>query len=128
MLSILHFKTLQHYSQLSHCFTTRYYERDITTAQGQEYFLKSYQSNQSNFILPKQVHGSKIQVIQDKDSLSNNKRDVADAIITNWKNIWIGVLVADCFPILMFEPVVNVIAIIHAGWRGIDQNIHLKTM
>lgn len=128
MLSILHFKTLQHYSQLSHCFTTRYYERDITTAQGQEYFLKSYQSNQSNFILPKQVHGSKIQVIQDKDSLSNNKRDVADAIITNWKNIWIGVLVADCFPILMFEPVVNVIAIIHAGWRGIDQKIHLKTM
>lgn len=128
MSSILHFKILKHFPQLSHCLTTRHYERDITTAQGQEYFLKSYQFDQSNFILPKQVHGSEIQVIEDKGLLLSNKQFAADAVITKRKNIWIGVLVADCFPILIFEPSVNVIAVIHAGWRGIEQNIHLKTL
>jgi YfiH family protein len=128
MSSILHFKILKHFPQLSHCLTTRHYEGDITTARGQEYFLKSYQFDQSNFILPKQVHGSEIQVIEDKGLLLSNKQFVADAVITKRKNIWIGVLVADCFPILIFEPSVNVIAVIHAGWRGIEQNIHLKTL
>ncbi|NLJ47986.1 MAG: peptidoglycan editing factor PgeF [Candidatus Atribacteria bacterium] len=128
MARILHFKILNHFPQLSHCFTTRQYERDITTTQGQEYFLKSYQSEQTNFILPKQVNGFGIQVIKDKSSFLNNRQFVADAIITNQKNIWIGILVADCFPILIFEPSINVIAVIHAGWKGIDQNIHLKTL
>lgn len=128
MLSILHFKTLKHYPQLSHCLTTRHFEWDITTTQGQEYFLKNNQSDQSNFILPKQVHGSEIQVIKDEGSLLNNKQFTADAVITNRRNIWIGILVADCFPILVFDPSVNVIAVIHAGWRGIEQNIHLKTL
>ncbi|HCU22623.1 MAG TPA: hypothetical protein DF698_07030 [Candidatus Atribacteria bacterium] len=128
MSSILHFKILKHFHQLSHCLTTRHYERDITTAQGQEYFLKSYQFDQSNFILPKQVHGSEIQVVKNEDSLLNKKQFEADAVITNQMNVWIGILVADCFPILMFEPSVNVIAVIHAGWRGVEQNIHLKVL
>lgn len=128
MLRILCFKTLKLFSQLTHCLTTRHYERDITTNQGQEYFLKSNQSDQFNFILPKQVHGSKIQVVKNENLLLNKKQFEADAIITNQMNVWIGILVADCFPILAFDPSVNTIAVIHAGWRGIDQNIHLKTI
>ena len=128
MLRILCFKTLKLFSQLTHCLTTRHYERDITTNQGQEYFLKSNQSDQFNFILPKQVHGSKIQVVKNENLLLNKKQFEADAVITNQMNVWIGILVADCFPILMFEPSVNVIAVIHAGWRGVEQNIHLKAL
>lgn len=42
----------------------------------------------------------------------------ADSIITNLPNILIGVLTADCCPILLYEDSVGYIAAIHAGWRG----------
>lgn len=42
----------------------------------------------------------------------------ADAIITNLPNILIGVLTADCCPILLYEDSLGYIAAIHAGWRG----------
>ena len=40
----------------------------------------------------------------------------SDYIITDQKNIAIGVLTADCLPIILVES--QVCAVIHAGWRG----------
>ncbi|MBF0342935.1 MAG: peptidoglycan editing factor PgeF [Nitrospirae bacterium] len=52
---------------------------------------------------------------------------VADAVITDREGILIGVRVADCVPIVVFDPRRRVIAAIHAGWRGVAQGI-LKTV
>ena len=41
-----------------------------------------------------------------------------DAIITDLKNVAIGVVTADCAPILLWDEKNNIIAAIHAGWRG----------
>jgi polyphenol oxidase len=51
-----------------------------------------------------------------------------DALITNKKNIFLQILVADCTPILLFDPVHEVIAAIHAGWRGTANTIVQKTL
>lgn len=51
-----------------------------------------------------------------------------DALITNKKNIFLQILVADCTPILLFDPVHEVIAAIHAGWRGTANAIVQKTL
>jgi YfiH family protein len=51
-----------------------------------------------------------------------------DALITNKKNIFLQILVADCTPILLFDPIHEVVAAIHAGWRGTVNAIVQKTL
>ncbi len=43
---------------------------------------------------------------------------VADAVVTGRKGVLIGVLVADCVPVLLYDPVKKVAGAVHAGWRG----------
>lgn len=42
----------------------------------------------------------------------------ADAVATKAPGIALGVLTADCAPVLLLEPDAKVIAVAHAGWRG----------
>lgn len=42
----------------------------------------------------------------------------ADAIVSNTPGLVIGVLTADCAPVLMADPDAGVVAAAHAGWRG----------
>ncbi|NBU35582.1 MAG: peptidoglycan editing factor PgeF [Bacteroidetes bacterium] len=51
-----------------------------------------------------------------------------DALMTDKKNIFLQILVADCTPILLFDPVKEVIAAIHAGWRGTVKGIIPRTL
>ena len=41
-----------------------------------------------------------------------------DAIVTKIKNVGIGILTADCAPILLYDPQKKIIGCIHSGWRG----------
>ena len=42
------------------------------------------------------------------------------------KNIGIGILTADCAPILILDIKKKIIAAIHAGWKGAYKNIVIK--
>ena len=52
----------------------------------------------------------------------------ADALITNVKNVAIGVLTADCVPILIYDKKLKIISAVHAGWRGAYKNIIEKVI
>ncbi len=45
-------------------------------------------------------------------------RPKADAVITSAPGLAIGVLTADCAPVLLADPDAKVVAAAHAGWRG----------
>lgn len=47
----------------------------------------------------------------------------SDGIITNQPNIAIGILTADCVPLLLSDEKNNLIGAIHCGWQGIYKNI-----
>ena len=67
----------------------------------------------------RQVHGNDILIIDEPNAdVSHFHKVESDAIITDQKNIMIGVLVADCYPVLLFDPVKEVAAVVHVGWRG----------
>ena len=75
-----------------------------------------------NIFLLNQIHSDKFVYIN-KNFKFNKKKIKADAIITDQRNIPIGVLTADCVPILLYENRKNMIAAIHAGWKGAFKGI-----
>ena len=77
--------------------------------------LKKLKSNTKKIHLPKQIHSNKFYFIKNK-SIKN--RFKCDALITKQINTPIGVLTADCAPIVLFDPNKEIISVIHAGWRG----------
>lgn len=54
--------------------------------------------------------------------------DGYDALITNRPGLLIGVTVADCVPILIYDREGQAVAAIHAGWRGTVGHIVTKTL
>jgi len=70
-----------------------------------------------NLIIPKQMHSEKVLIIKDKDS---DDRD-ADALVTDRRDIYIGVRTADCLALALLSK--NLIGVIHAGWRGLLKGI-----
>jgi len=76
--------------------------------------------------LPVQKHTDDIIVIKEREMI--DKKVVADAVITDLKDIAIGVKTADCVPVLLYDKKRNVIAAVHSGWRGTSKNIVGKTV
>lgn len=75
----------------------------------------------------KQIHSDKI-LKYDRKSSESVKDEEGDAIITNEKDVIIGVFTADCVPIILVDEEKKVIAAIHSGWRGTFESITLKTI
>ena len=73
-------------------------------------------------ILLHQLHSNKIFFV----NKISKKKLFGDGLITNVRNFAIGILTADCAPILFFESKKNIIGIAHAGWRGAYKKIGLK--
>jgi YfiH family protein len=49
--------------------------------------------------------------------------DEEDYLVTDMPHVGIGVMTADCLPIIFFDPVRRVVAAAHAGWKGSVQGI-----
>jgi hypothetical protein len=65
------------------------------------------------------VHGSQILVIdQPNPDLGHFLRVECDAVITNQPGLMAGILVADCYPVVLFDPDGPAAGVVHVGWRG----------
>lgn len=63
-----------------------------------------------------QVHGA---AVADVAHYRPNMRRKADALVTTAPGVGIGVMVADCVPVLLADPVAGVVATAHAGRPGL---------
>jgi polyphenol oxidase len=63
-----------------------------------------------------QVHGTTALVVD--EAWPPDSRPQADAMVTARRGLALGVLTADCAPVLFAEPIAGVVAAAHAGWRG----------
>jgi purine-nucleoside/S-methyl-5'-thioadenosine phosphorylase / adenosine deaminase len=63
-----------------------------------------------------QVHGATAVVVETAWSLEAQPR--ADAIVTATRGLALGVLTADCVPVLFADAPAGVVGAAHAGWRG----------
>ena len=82
----------------------------------------------------RQVHGTDVLVIEPSTDLTPfqdrriEARPAADALITSWPGITLAVATADCVPVLLVDARAGVVAAVHAGWRGIAQQIVAATV
>ncbi len=63
-----------------------------------------------------QVHGDAVATVTDPWAPGSGPR--ADALVTNRPGLALGVITADCTPVLLADPQAGVIGAVHAGWRG----------
>ena len=78
---------------------------------------------ENEIYMPVQEHTGKVHIVDD-----DLAPVVADSVITSRENLLIGVLVADCVPILLYDKKQRVAAAVHAGWRGTAQRIVINTI
>lgn len=87
----------------------------------------------SCLVLPHQTHSTRVKVIDEAVmNLSPLQRaavlEGVDGLITAQRGVCIGVSTADCIPVLLYDPVHEVIAAVHAGWRGTVGRIVVETL
>ena len=63
-----------------------------------------------------QVHGTTALVVEQPCAAGARPR--ADAMVTAKPGLAVGVLTADCAPVLFADPEARIVAAAHAGWRG----------
>lgn len=78
-----------------------------------------------NIITVKQTHSAQVLVV---DRPFSKQIPEADAIITQTPGLLIGILTADCVPVLLSTKNGKIIAAVHAGWRGAFSGIIYNTL
>ena len=138
-------KKLQKFQNLKHCFFSRkngysngYYQSlncGLGSGDKKENVLKNLEfvsakigCEKGSLITLNQTHSNKVIYFKSKREIKNKL--TGDAIVTKLKNIGIGILTADCVPILLYDPKKKIIGCIHSGWKGalngIIKNTFLK--
>lgn len=105
-----------------HGFSTRHLG-DARSATIRHQIIGRLDMNAGSLIVTKQVHGNHVVKASQKDRGSTIKN--ADGIVATYAHtpITLGVVVADCVPLLLVDPVARVISAVHAGWKGTLGNI-----
>ena len=92
-------------------------------------FTRSFELSPHQLLTTKQVHGSDILLVEEPNlDLTHFLNVEVDAVITNQPDIMLGVLTADCFPLLIWHAKNRVIATVHAGWRGASNGLIAKVI
>ncbi len=78
---------------------------------------------EESIYLPVQRHTDKVLLLE-----SSREPIIADAVVTRETGVLIGVRVADCVPVLIYEKEKGIVGVVHAGWRGTAAVILKKTI
>jgi len=139
-MKTLESKLLSPYLDILHAYTTRldgvsihgnnlaYHINDIKEDVDKNHYTlaRSMQYPLKRLVHMQQVHRDGIVIIEHDYNFESTP--TCDALITQEKNIPLMVMVADCIPILIYDPVKKVIATVHAGRTGIFSKILPKTI
>ena len=126
-------KKLQKFKNVKHCFFSRKNgvsdglfkslncglgskDKKENVLRNLELVSEKINCKKGHLITLNQTHSSKVVFFNHKREVKNKL--LGDAIVTKIPNIGIGILTADCAPILLYEPKKKIIACVHSGWKG----------
>jgi polyphenol oxidase len=64
----------------------------------------------------RQIHSAAVVIVEDPWRREDSPR--ADGMVCRVPGVALGILAADCAPVLFHDPIARVIGAAHAGWRG----------
>lgn len=81
-----------------------------------------------DMVKTKQKHTAIVKIVNRKNGGDGilrpiDENDPSDGLITNEKNLLLCTVEADCVPVYFYDPVQEVIAMVHSGWKGTVQKI-----
>lgn len=100
-------------------------ETDDDTQKNRKNLCDAQNIPYENLISAQLVHGKDVVFVKNMEDRIVAK---TDALVTNVKDLYISVTVADCFPVFFYDPVAEIVAVAHAGWRGVVAGIIPKTI
>jgi len=85
------------------------------------------------WISAQQIHDNKVAIVTTEHCGRGSKEMEtaiagADALVTNDADVLLTSFYADCVPLYFYDPIQNVIALAHAGWKGTVNNIVYTTL
>jgi|TARA_B100001059_G_scaffold54646_1_gene49113 YfiH family protein len=135
-------KKLKRFKEIKHCFfskrngySTNIY-KSLNCGQGSKDKKGNVQKNlklvakkmrvkSENLVLMHQTHSNKVIEIK---KINYKKKIYADAMITKMRGVSLGVLTADCVPIILYDSKNKIVGCIHAGWKGAFKEIIKNTI
>ena len=135
-------KKFKRFKQIKHCFFSRKngfskgIYKGLNCGRGSKDNKKNINKN-LNFVAKKmavekvklilmyQTHSNKVVEIKKENF---RKKVVADAMITKMADLALGVVTADCVPIIIYDIKNKIVGCIHAGWKGAFTDIIKNTV
>jgi len=85
--------------------------------------INKFSKNKKTLILPKQSHSNKCLIAKNIMKIYD-----CDGLVSNKSNVILGIITADCLPIIFIDHKKMVFGICHAGWRGLLKGIIQNTI
>lgn len=88
-------------------------------------FLKQLNINPENCAVMSIFDDNQITLIEagTKIGIGKDNRIPADALVTAQKNIFLFLLIADCLPVILYEPKFGILALAHCGWKSTNERL-----
>ncbi|MBQ7624518.1 MAG: laccase domain-containing protein [Clostridia bacterium] len=82
----------------------------------------------ANIVCTNQKHTDRVRVIKGKYTEFDGQDEGVDALVSDVPGLCLTAYFADCQIVMLFDHKKNVAAIVHAGWRGVQNGIVVKTL
>jgi YfiH family protein len=139
-MELLQFESLKAQKGIQHFISTREIgnlsfavdDMPDQVRKNREKLAQKLDKRPEQFVFCKQIHGDAIVEVTAKVIRERNETGQivapCDAMVTQEKEIMLCVMVADCVPLIFYDPAHSAVAVAHAGWRGTAKSIAGKTI
>jgi len=93
-------------------------DREENVRKNRELFFGSLSIPLNSLAVPGQIHSAVVSSVEEAGEYPDR-----DGLVTSTKGLALVVSVADCVPVLLYDPALPAVGAIHAGWRGSSQGI-----
>lgn len=124
----MQFKRLLQYKNIVHCYTLKenlnFRGASPIKQESIENICNVLKLDNEKFIMAEQEHTKNIAIINSGDEDLEN----IDGLVTDKKGFVLASKSADCTSLLMYDPIKNVVASVHSGWRGTVKKIAVEAV
>jgi polyphenol oxidase len=105
----------------------RFSDRSVVMSNRRK-FYNQFDLNPRLVIEGKQIHSDRILLLNEENTKMWVGMNIpgVDGFVTDQAEAGLLLKVADCVPVVIYDPTHHVMGLVHAGWKGAVKQIHLK--